>query len=67
MRRFLPLTLATCGMMLGSNSAASAATYTPKVGERHPDFTLPAIDNRTPTSLSSFRGKKVLLIQFASW
>jgi hypothetical protein len=58
---------AICGVMLGSTSAARAATYAPKVGERHPDFTLPTIDNRRPTSLSSFRGKKVLLIQFASW
>ncbi len=65
--RNLALTLATGLMMLGSTSVASAAPYAPKVGERHPDFTLPTIDHRTPTSLSSFRGKKVLLIQFASW
>ena len=66
MRR-LAFTLAIGAMMLGSTSGASGATYAPKVGARHPDFTLPTIDNRTPTSLSSFRGKKVLLIQFASW
>ncbi len=66
MRR-LALTLVTCGMMLGSTSRASAASYAPKVGERHPDFTLPTIGDRTPVSLSTFRGKKVLLIQFASW
>ena len=65
--RNLALTLATCGLLLGSTSRATAAPYAPKVGERHPDFTLPTIDNRTPTSLSSLRGKKVLLIQFASW
>ena len=65
--RNLALTLATCGLLLGSTSVATAAPYAPKVGERHPDFTLPTIDNRTPISLSSFRGKKVLLIQFASW
>jgi hypothetical protein len=65
--RKLVLALAACGMVLGSTSGASAATYAPKVGERHPDFTLPTIDKRMPTSLSSFRGKKVLLIQFASW
>jgi hypothetical protein len=65
--RNLALTLATSVVMLGSTSVASAAPYAPKVGERHPDFTLPTIDKRTPTSLSSFRGKKVLLIQFASW
>ena len=65
--RKLALALATCGMILGSTSRASAASYAPKVGEKHPDFTLPTIGDRTPVSLSNFRGKKVLLIQFASW
>ena len=63
----LALALATCGLILGSTSRAPAASYAPKVGERHPDFTLPTIGDRTPVSLSNFRGKKVLLIQFASW
>jgi peroxiredoxin len=63
----LALALATCGLILGSTSRAPAASYAPKVGERHPDFTLPTIGDRTPVSLSDFRGKKVLLIQFASW
>jgi peroxiredoxin len=54
-------------MILGSNSRASAASYAPKVGEKHPDFTLPRIGDGAPVSLSDFRGKKVLLIQFASW
>ncbi len=63
----LALALATCGLILGATSRAPAATYAPKVGERHPDFTLPTIGDRAPTSLSDFRGKKVLLIQFASW
>ena len=44
-----------------------AERYLPKVGERHVDFTLPNIDDGKPISLSQFRGKKVLLIQFASW
>ena len=65
--RKLALTLAACGILLGSTSHAWAASYAPKVGERHPDFTLPTIGDRTPVSLSDFRGKKVLLIQFASW
>ena len=65
--RKLALTLAACGILLGSTSRARAASYAPKVGERHPDFTLPTIGDRTPVSLSNFRGKKVLLIQFASW
>lgn len=36
------------------------------VGQYYPDFRLPTLDGEI-TSLSSFRGKKVLLIQFASW
>ena len=63
----LVLMLAACGMILGSTWCASAASYAPKVGEKHPDFTLPKINDGAPVSLSNFRGKKVLLIQFASW
>jgi len=44
-----------------------ADTYSPRVGERHDNFTLPAIDDGRPISLEQLRGKKVLLIQFASW
>ena len=61
------LALAACGIMLGSSAQTSAASYAPKVGQRHPDFTLPRIGDRAPVSLSNFRGRKVLLIQFASW
>ena len=43
------------------------AQYRPTVGQPHSDFLLPRIDNRKPVSLSQFRGKKVLLIHFASW
>jgi hypothetical protein len=46
---------------------SQAAPYAPAVGQRHPDFTLPDIVTGKPTALSDFRGKKVLLIQFASW
>ena len=65
--RKLALALAACGMIFGSTWRASLASYAPKVGEKHPDFTLPRIDDGAPVSLSNFRGKKVLLIQFASW
>lgn len=43
------------------------ATYRPQVGKPHPDFVLPRIDNGKPLRLSDFRGKKVLLVHFASW
>ena len=65
--RKLALAVAAFGMILGSTGSASAASYAPKVGEKHPDFTLPRIDDGAPVSLSNYRGKKVLLIQFASW
>ena len=47
--------------------AAPGEEYRPRVGALHPDFTLPRISDRRPVSLSDFRGKRVLLIQFASW
>lgn len=49
----------------GIGTPATAAP--PNVGDRHPDFTLSGIADGKPVALSDFRGKKVLLIQFASW
>lgn len=46
---------------------SKSKTYRPKVGELHDDFCLPQIGNSKPVSLSDFRGKKVLLMHFASW
>jgi peroxiredoxin len=65
--RKLTFILVVSGMVVGSTPTARAASYAPQVGQRHPDFTLPTIGDRAPVSLSNFRGKKVLLIQFASW
>jgi hypothetical protein len=48
-------------------SVVCATGYRPKLGDLHPEFTLPDISTGKPISLSDFRGKKVLLIQFASW
>lgn len=53
--------------LLACTSATVAQDYAPKVGVRHPEFTLPDIQTGKPVSLADFRGKKVLLIQFASW
>ena len=52
---------------LASVASNANAQYAPKVGQRHPDFTFANITTGKPVSLSDFRGKKVLLIQFASW
>ncbi len=65
--RTMTLVLASTAVALMLPSQVPAESYAPKVGQRHPDFTLPRIDDRAPVSLSDFRGKKVLFIQFASW
>ena len=44
-----------------------ATRYEVVEGQPHPDFLYPRIDNGEPVSLSEFRGKKVLLVNFASW
>ena len=49
------------------DAQSKPATYRPQVGEPHPDFVLPRIDNGKPLQLSDFRGKKILLVHFASW
>jgi hypothetical protein len=54
-------------VILSVATAARANPYAPTAGQRHPDFTLPDIRTGKPVSLSGFRGKKVLLIHFASW
>jgi hypothetical protein len=54
-------------ILLATGTPSRAAPYAPKIGQRHADFTLPDIATGKPISLSDFRGKKVLLIQFASW
>jgi hypothetical protein len=53
--------------LLAALTPAQGDPYSPKVGQRHADFTLADIATGKPVSLSDFRGKKVLLIQFASW
>jgi len=70
--RMLPLCLAllmAAGLLVIAVERAPAAevSYAPRVGQPYPDFTLARIDNRQPMSLSQLRGKKVLLIHFASW
>lgn len=55
------------GLFFSETALKAAPSYPPQVGTVHPDFVLPQIDSRQPVSLSQFRGKKVLLINFASW
>jgi hypothetical protein len=57
--------ITTTAVMLAAS--AIGAEYRPVVGEPHVDFVLPDIDSREPVALSDFRGKKTILIHFASW
>ncbi len=50
----------------GFTSNAYAAGYAPKAGSAHPQIVLPKIDGGE-LALTSLRGKKVLLIHFATW
>ncbi len=62
-----PIRSAALLLAASAASVASAGDYTARVGRPHADFTLPSLADGRPSSLSGFRGKKVLLIHFASW
>jgi hypothetical protein len=65
--RNLSLLMMTLGSLFFFATPSDADGYSPRVGQVHPDFTLPGIADREPVSLSQFRGRKVLLVHFASW
>ena len=50
-----------------SSSNASAQSSPWQVGRPAPHVHLPDIDTGDPVDLADFRGKKVLLAEFASW
>ena len=39
----------------------------PKPGDPYPSYLLPSLRSGDPLSVAHFRGKKILLLQFASW
>jgi hypothetical protein len=51
--------------LLGGSATAQDIGF--EEGQFLPDFELPTIDGERTTRLSELRGKRVLLIQFASW
>lgn len=61
------LMAASAAMLVLWNVRPAAGQYSPRTGEPHPDFVLPRIDNREAVSLAQLRGRKVLLLHFASW
>jgi len=50
-----------------AQTGSVASSYKPVVGQPHPDFSLPNIQDSSRIKLSDYRGKKVLLLHFASW
>ena len=66
-RRLLPVCLRYSTLLLVLMSSVCQGQYRPMIGSPHPDFVLPDIGNREAVALSNFRGKKVVLIHFASW
>ncbi len=52
---------------VGTMESSAAENYAPTVGEPHVDVVLETIEHDRTVALSDFRGKKVLLINFASW
>jgi hypothetical protein len=60
-RSFVPTIL-----LLGA-TLAGAEEYQPRVGEPFPHLVLPSLEDGSPLSVTSFRGKKLVLHIWASW
>ena len=65
--RLLTIAGTVAAALLAAPNHPVRGEYQPQVDAPHPDFVLPRIDNREAVSLAQYRGKKVLLIHFASW
>lgn len=46
---------------------SSGNAQRPQVGDRFPVLILPSLGDESPSSIAQFRGRKLLLHQFASW
>lgn len=59
------------GLLLSGSKGAAAEDpepgSAPVVGEAYPALRLPTIDGKQTLDLRQLRGKKLLLIEFASW
>jgi hypothetical protein len=47
--------------------AKDSSLFPPKIGKPHPPLALWNLSHDESVSITAFRGKKVLLIHFASW
>ncbi|MEM9413891.1 MAG: hypothetical protein AAGA29_00250 [Planctomycetota bacterium] len=62
------LLLLVCLLMtVATPTPATAGPAQTAVGEPFPDLVFPTVDGEQTVRLSDHRGKRVLLIEFASW
>lgn len=64
MTKILPFI--ACTMLIAANLPIRGAQKI-QVGEPAPDFTVPSLDGQTTYRLSDFRGRRVLIFNWASW
>jgi len=65
---WLALSASGAPLLFSTGEPAAQRSGSPfGVGELFPDLAFPALEDGTPTRMSSFRGKKVMLHVFASW
>ena len=55
------------GIFIAMSTTETVQAGEPKVDELYPELRLPTIDGEQTVSIRGLRGKKVLLIEFASW
>jgi hypothetical protein len=65
--RDLSLRATTLATIVGSAGLSSGQEVGERVGDFYPDLELPTIERGAALRLSAFRGRRVLLIEFASW
>jgi len=53
--------------MLSTPFSAMAQEEGLQIGDRFPEIVLPSLENGTPLSIASFRGRKLVLHVWASW
>ena len=61
------LNLLLLGAALIVMNASPGRAQKIKVGDPAPDFTVPSLDGKTTYRLSDFRGRRVLVFNWASW
>ncbi len=65
MKRHRHVIGAAIGLLCAGISGAEPPRL--QVGEMFPDIAMPSVEDGTPLSIASFRGRKVILHVFASW